>query len=78
MSFTSRVCTGTVLRDAMLPTGMAEDLDRLELYADRDCLRLSSLAFDSELTILAAIRRWTACVTHRPYALDPEFVDRFG
>ena len=67
-----------MLRDATLPTGMAEDLDRLELYADRDCLRLSSLAFDSELTILAAIRRWTDCVTHRPYALDPEFVDRFG
>ena len=67
-----------MLRDDGLPTGMTEDLDRLELYADRDCLRLSSLCFDSELTILAAICRWTDCVTHRPYVLDPEFEDRFG
>ena len=47
------------------------ELNHLLVDADSDYLRLVSLDFDSELTLAAAIDRWTGCVTRRPYALSP-------
>jgi Retrotransposon gag protein len=52
----------------------SEEADRLGVNARADCLRLTSLSFDSELTLWAAINRWTACVTRRPYGLEPGMV----
>lgn len=52
------------------PFGDGGELDQLMVDADTGCLRLISLLFDSGLTLVAAIDRWTACVTRRPYALE--------
>ena len=41
--------------------------------ADAGCLRLVSFRLDLDLVLRAAIDVWTASVTHRPYALDPDF-----
>lgn len=52
----------------------SEEADLLAVRARAGCLRLTSLGFDSELTLWAAIDRWTACVTRRPYALEPGMI----
>ena len=41
--------------------------------ADAGCLRLVCLRLDLDLSLRAAIDVWTASVTHKPYALDPDF-----
>ena len=41
--------------------------------ADAGCLRLICLHLDLDLSLRAAIDVWTASVTHKPYALDPDF-----
>jgi len=41
--------------------------------ADAGCLRLVCFHLDLDLSLRAAIDVWTASVTHRPYALDPDF-----
>jgi len=41
--------------------------------ADTGCLRLTSLHLDLDLFLHFAISVWTASVTHKPYALDPDF-----
>ena len=41
--------------------------------ADAGCLRLVCFHLDLDLSLRAAIDVWTASVTHRPYALDPNF-----
>ena len=40
--------------------------------ADTGCLHLTSLRLDLDLFLHFAIDRWTASVTHKPYALDPD------
>ena len=40
---------------------------------DAGCLRLTCFRLDLDLSLHAAIDVWTASVTHRPYALDPDF-----
>jgi len=41
--------------------------------ADAGCLRLVCFHLDLDLSLHAAIDVWTASVTHKPYALDPDF-----
>ena len=41
--------------------------------ADAGCLHLTCLRLDLDLCLHAAIDVWTASVTHKPYALDPDF-----
>ena len=41
--------------------------------ADTSCLRLTCLCLDLDLSLHFAICVWTASVTHKPYALDPDF-----
>ena len=41
--------------------------------ADAGCLRLVCFRLDLDLSLRAAIDVWTASVTHKPYALDPDF-----
>jgi len=41
--------------------------------ADTGCLRLTCLCLDLDLSLRFAIGVWTASVTHKPYALDPNF-----
>ena len=41
--------------------------------ADAGCLRLTCFHLDLDLSLCAAINVWTASVTHKPYALDPNF-----
>ena len=41
--------------------------------ADAGCLRLACFRLDLDLSLCAAIDVWTASVTHKPYALDPNF-----
>ena len=41
--------------------------------ADTGCLRLTCLRLDLDLSLRFAICVWTASVTHKPYALDPNF-----
>ena len=41
--------------------------------ADAGCLRLVCFRLDLDLSLRAAIDVWTASVTHKPYALDPNF-----
>jgi len=41
--------------------------------ADTSCLRLTCLRLDLDLSLRFAIGVWTASVTHKPYALDPDF-----
>ena len=41
--------------------------------ADAGCLCLVCFRLDLDLSLRAAIDVWTASVTHRPYALDPDF-----
>ena len=41
--------------------------------ADTGCLRLTCLRLDLDLSLHFAIGVWTASVTHKPYALDPDF-----
>ena len=41
--------------------------------ADAGCLRLVCFRLDLDLSLHAAINVWTASVTHKPYALDPDF-----
>ena len=40
---------------------------------DAGCLRLTCFRLDLVLSLRAAIGVWTASVTHKPYALDPDF-----
>ena len=40
---------------------------------DTGCLHLTCLRLDLDLSLRAAIDVWTASVTHKPYALDPNF-----
>jgi hypothetical protein len=46
-----------------------EKVDQLLISADGFKLQLTSLVFNLKLTLAACINRWTACVTHWPYAL---------
>ena len=41
--------------------------------ADAGCLHLMCLHLNLDLSWHAAIDVWTASVTHKPYALDPDF-----
>ena len=41
--------------------------------ADAGCLRLTCFRLDLDLSLRAAINVWTASMTHKPYALDPDF-----
>ena len=41
--------------------------------ADAGCLCLVCFCLDLDLSLHAAINVWTASVTHKPYALDPDF-----
>ena len=41
--------------------------------ADAGCLRLACFRLNLDLSLHAAIDVWTASVTHKPYALDPDF-----
>jgi len=41
--------------------------------ADTGCLRLTCLRLNLDLSLCFAIGVWTASVTHKPYALDPDF-----
>jgi len=41
--------------------------------ADTGCLRLTCLHLNLDLSLCFAICVWTASVTHKPYALDPDF-----
>ena len=41
--------------------------------ADTGCLSLACFRLDLDLSLCAAIDVWTASVTHKPYALDPDF-----
>ena len=41
--------------------------------ADAGCLRLICFRLDLDLFLRAAIDVWTASVTYKPYALDPDF-----
>ena len=41
--------------------------------ADAGCLHLTCFCLDLDLSLHAAIDVWTASVTHKPYALDPDF-----
>ena len=41
--------------------------------ADAGCLRLVCFRLDLDLSLRAAIDVWTAFMTHKPYALDPDF-----
>jgi len=41
--------------------------------ADAGCLRLTSFRLDLDLFLRLAIGVWTDSVTHKPYALDPDF-----
>ena len=40
---------------------------------DAGCLRLVCFHLDLDLSLRAAINVWTASVTYKPYALDPDF-----
>ena len=40
---------------------------------DAGCLRLTCFRLDLDLSLCAAIDVWTASVTYKPYALDPNF-----
>ena len=41
--------------------------------ADAGCLHLTYFHLDLDLSLHVAIDCWTASVTHKPYALDPDF-----
>ena len=41
--------------------------------ADAGCLLLTCFHLDLDLSLRAAIDVWTASMTHKPYALDPDF-----
>ena len=41
--------------------------------ADTGCLRLTCFHLDLDLSLCTAINVWTASMTHKPYALDPNF-----
>ena len=41
--------------------------------ADAGCLHLTCFHLDLDLSLRTAINVWTASVTHKPYALDPDF-----
>ena len=41
--------------------------------ADAGCLRLTCFHLDLDLSLRTAINVWTASMTHKPYALDPDF-----
>ena len=41
--------------------------------ADTGCLRLVYFHLDLDLSLRSAIDVWTASVTYKPYALDPDF-----
>ena len=41
--------------------------------ADAGCLRLVCFCLDLDLSLRTAINVWTASVTYKPYALDPDF-----
>ena len=41
--------------------------------ADAGCLRLTCFRLNLDLSLRTAIDVWTASVTHKPYALDPDF-----
>jgi len=60
----------------MLQNMLAKDgLGALSLLrsADYDCLHLVELCLDLELYLHSVMDQWTASVTYRPYALDPDF-----
>ena len=40
---------------------------------DASCLHLTCFHLDLDLFLRTAIDVWTASVTHKPYALDPNF-----
>ena len=66
-----RVETEQVLQDVATEGGPGA-LTLLK-EADAGCLRLVYFCLDLDLVLRAAINVWTASVTHRPYALDPDF-----
>ena len=41
--------------------------------ADAGCLHLTCFRLDLDLSLHTAINVWTAFMTHKPYALDPDF-----
>jgi len=62
---------GVMLQDVSIEGGPGA----LALLRDADtgCLRLTCLRLDLDLSLCFAIGVWTASVTHKPYALDPDF-----
>ena len=41
--------------------------------ADAGCLYLACFCLNLDLSLCAAINVWTASMTHKPYALNPNF-----
>ena len=41
--------------------------------ADASCFCLACFCLDLDLSLRTAIDVWTVSVTHKPYALDPDF-----
>ena len=62
---------GVMLQDASVEDGPGA-LSLLR-SAECDCLRLVEFHLDLDLCLHSVMDRWTATVTHRPYALDPDF-----
>ena len=69
-----------MLRTLPLPLGPQdnEGLVRLLWEADTGNLLLLDMTLDLELSLVTAIDRWTACVTHQPYALGSGMVSPFS
>jgi hypothetical protein len=55
-----------------------EGLVRLLWEADTGNLLLLDMTLNLELYLALAIDRWTACVTHQPYALGSGMVSPFS
>src|SRR5712672_2330764 len=69
----------SLLHTRPLPLGPQdnEELVRLLWEADTGNLLLLDMTLNLELFLMLAIDRWTACVTHQPYALGSGMVSPF-
>ena len=65
------VWTASMLQDVAIERGPGALA--LLRSADAGCLRLTCLRLNLDLSLRAAIDLWTVSVTHKPYALDPDF-----
>ena len=71
-----RQCQSACLQAVVLQDVATEGGPRaLTLLREVDAGRLRLVCFrlDLDLSLRAAINVWTASVTHKPYALDPNF-----